>query len=1234
MPTDKFIIQFDTRTGAAVAALEQLARKVEEIERRMGGLTGAHMRVKRTGPSGGLLQFTRFTKEQLQGFTETVETEFGNFDRVSQKLIDRRNRLFADLAAAKQRGAPFTEIGGINRQLTDTLQKIGAAQQFLGQSSERTGKQLNGLARDMADVRSAGIKSLPVFDAQTTSLLRQRTALNSLVATHAAAGTRISRSKIQAAFEVNTQLAQRGFRDAARDARLLGAELDRTALASGRFTGAFGAHARRVAEGIILYQGFELAVRGAATALTLVAQTDREIDRLALVLGGLSDTQADAFLTGLGDIAVKTNTDFSALLATTDLVASALSNLPADQREAGILEFQSLAGQFSNLLGPGTNQETVTRQLVPIFKILGGNLDTFATFLDHVTVAANRNAFEVEGIVAAYAEAGTAVRAAGVDVDFFILLLDDLIKTSGQTPSEIGNLFKTVFGRILKSPDEIQDSLDAISDGFLQVRDSAGNIKEADTLLLEMIASMKQGVITAPQLKEAIASLTGPLAPGQVGFVDAIIKSLDVAIERSGEFNDATGALGVASKALTENIAAQFGIFVQKIIRGIVAFREELSGLLGIFLAIGSGFIELLGILGPGFGQVLGIALSLALALKAASAAIGIAVGIGKAIAAASLLSATGLTTLGVSTTGAAIGATALGSAAGGATTTVTTLGAAGNVAAGGVTRFGGAMVFATNVARGFVSTLGILLPLMAAFATIEFLGNVQAQEDALAVQLGQRAVGANATRLAELRASVAAERDRVQREEIGSRFAPGNNPVAGAFVRGALEDQLTEIDRLLGIVNEKGPGAVVVAEDLTEAFAAQDPTNVDDTTNSLLAEFEQIMRNVEAQAGMNDANREAASIAELNTSLADERVQSLETLNQRLGEGLITQQQYNEGQLQIARASELSSQLVARYGEQLGQIPILEAAAQGGVEGLTGALFQQIIQSGNNIGAIDQLITKLLGLASAHSAVSNFINQNPIIVRMITMIEPFTSLPGFFGSTFRQLQNRIAQQGAANTFNAFQGLAGQNQANTLMSQLSNLFNIGANNIFGTGPGGGSLPSGTTSTTAARQTTIVDIGDLSAASIGEIIAIATRLRDQIPGEAERSIDEVVALIKDAQFLQTVGGIDDRLLRLAMEELVEVEKDRLEQERQKAQTENILKSLVTNVGPLGALITQPTFAGVGGSLVGNNGLNFDPSAGNFVINVPVELNGLEPAKLQQLIYQTVAKAIQDAIRLGS
>ena len=69
----------------------------------------------------------------------------------------------------------------------------------------------------------------------------------------------------------------------------------------------------------------------------------------------------------------------------------------------------------------------------------------------------------------------------------------------------------------------------------------------------------------------------------------------------------------------------------------------------------------------------------------------------------------------------------------------------------------------------------------------------------------------------------------------------------------------------------------------------------------------------------------------------------------------------------------------------------------------------------------------------------------------------------------------------------------------------------------------------------------------------------------------------------------------------------------------------------NSGPLSALVSQPTLFGVGGNIAQGTGFNFDPTKGNFTINVPVELKGLEPDQLQQLIYNIISKAIRDALR---
>jgi hypothetical protein len=186
---------------------------------------------------------------------------------------------------------------------------------------------------------------------------------------------------------------------------------------------------------------------------------------------------------------------------------------------------------------------------------------------------------------------------------------------------------------------------------------------------------------------------------------------------------------------------------------------------------------------------------------------------------------------------------------------------------------------------------------------------------------------------------------------------------------------------------------------------------------------------------------------------------------------------------------------------------------------------------------------------------------------------------------------------------------------------------------FGTGlPSGGGAGGGSGTSSRRQPATVFDIDNLPKKMIPQLIEIARRLRNRIPGERAASRDSRVALVKDARFLQTVRGIDDRLLRLALDRLTEQIERQNEREERNAQRDTMLRHLVVNASPLGALVSQPTAFGVAGSLAAGSGLNFNPSKGNFVINVPVQLKGLQPAALQQLIYNIIAKAIRDALRL--
>jgi hypothetical protein len=365
----------------------------------------------------------------------------------------------------------------------------------------------------------------------------------------------------------------------------------------------------------------------------------------------------------------------------------------------------------------------------------------------------------------------------------------------------------------------------------------------------------------------------------------------------------------------------------------------------------------------------------------------------------------------------------------------------------------------------------------------------------------------------------------------------------------------------------------------------------------------------------MGQVERDAAVAGDLLKTLTDEKAEAFRKLNERLKEGEISERLWAQGQTEVQQAADISARLVATFGDQLRtMIPIL-ADAGAGNEALASALFDVIIQSTNGLPSI---------LNWANSAIR--VGQGAAIAA--TGIAAWAQSQFALGSTFAALR-----EGSAATFNfaAAQlhaiGQAAIGTSQTLAQVFANLNNIFAHSgsaSFGTGGGGGS-------TASVKDRGLLDAGDFTKAQIDQAVALARALQSAIPGANAEHASDFIDVIKDAKFLETIKGLDQRLLQIAIEELTQQmeEANRLEQER--LQKEAVLRNLVVNAGPLGALVSQPSLFGVAGSLAGGTGLNFDPTKGNFVINVPVELQGLQPAQLQQLIYDIISKAIRDATR---
>jgi hypothetical protein len=159
------------------------------------------------------------------------------------------------------------------------------------------------------------------------------------------------------------------------------------------------------------------------------------------------------------------------------------------------------------------------------------------------------------------------------------------------------------------------------------------------------------------------------------------------------------------------------------------------------------------------------------------------------------------------------------------------------------------------------------------------------------------------------------------------------------------------------------------------------------------------------------------------------------------------------------------------------------------------------------------------------------------------------------------------------------------------------------------------------------QTGIIDIGDLPPSAVQAIVAMATAAQKKVVAAGGVvDDDETAAFFKDGAFLSLINNVDQRFLQQAIEELTEVEKRRLELEQQRLQ--DVTRSLVSRVGPIQSLISAPVLAAGGGVLTGQ-GVNADPTLGNFTINVPINWSGMSLTELQKAITATITQAFIDA-----
>lgn len=945
-------------------------------------------------------------------------------------------------------------------------------------------------------------------------------------------------------------------------------------------------HTARIGEAVLVYAALAAAAAGAASAISLAATIDTESRRLEAVLD-LTPQQGSKFVRGLFETAVETATPVENILGESDLAASAFADLTNEtEKQAAAQELLRRAGQVTTI--SQRDMATETANLIALMKLGNVEIDDLGTTLGQVTAAGDNSARSIAAIFDALKISIPAANNAGVSLEQLIALIGTFRAETQKDGNEIGSIFSTLFQTITN--EKAQNNISDLTGGLVDLRDEAGNLRPALEILLQVRSLIDSGAIDPGKLQEIFKAFAPPLNPGAAKDIKIIFDLLDQlpAALREVETTGASALDGLVNK-LNAAIGPQFRILIEEIKLGFNdLFSEDIIGggqtLIDLMRSLGAMLREL----PPGTIQLVAGMVGIAVAMQ------GIVFVGGRLV---SLLGLRGIT-------GALAAASAQAVTAG--------------------TSFG----FMSSMGLGLLVTLSKILPLLAAFMAFDLAGQIGAQQGALKSQIGGLTTGLDAAGLRALRGRL--------EEQKGPEFLEDANLLSleSLTTDPALNEGIAEIDRLLAELEKRGAGAKVTIDDLSDGFtgAGSASQEVTDAMASQTAEMERLIagytEGANATAGMTEAERIAAESAKLLEFTRKGQAADLETLSERLREGKISAEEFAQGQQIVAQAAELAAQLVAIAGDRLGEYPLFAEAAAAGQETLTARVYDMIVASGGSIGAIGGLIGQLGNLAAANAATATSLMRNPLVIRYaVTKFDPLSPerrvIPA--DSPLRSPSTSLSSATAAM----------DRQIKAILGSINNLvsgFGKGTS-AFGNVP---SIPKTSATPAAAAETRvaqpdILDLGDFDKAQLAEAIALAFRLQGSIPGATAAAQDDIFSIIKDAQFLQQVAGLDDELLRKSIEELTDVERARLELEKNRAAT---FQNLVVNQGSLSSLISQPFIFGNGGAMVGGTGLNSDPSQGQFNITFG-DVNTTEPltpAQLQTLVYSAISRALADAAKL--
>jgi TP901 family phage tail tape measure protein len=325
----------------------------------------------------------------------------------------------------------------------------------------------------------------------------------------------------------------------------------------------------------------------AASELSTLVNLDKSLKQLSITAQSTSE-QTRGLFSNLADTAFETATPLAEMVKAADDIALATRKAGSTSKEyqQDILNLSQAVGIFTNLTGVDTVQ--ATDLLTSAMKQLGIETEDVVGVLSKITAVAGGQSNAIADIAQVLAVMSEAARQAGLSIDETIATAQVLSQVTAKSPAEIATAFKNLTGSL-----DSTAGTKALAKFNIDLRDSAGNLRNILDIYGEISDKIRQGVIAPDQVKGLVKAIAG--GPRRVPDAAALLSNIDQIEAVTLRSVSATNEALIANAKILDTTAAkltQLKVIVDRF--AFEKFGPALKDTVEVFLQAATSLVDVL----------------------------------------------------------------------------------------------------------------------------------------------------------------------------------------------------------------------------------------------------------------------------------------------------------------------------------------------------------------------------------------------------------------------------------------------------------------------------------------------------------------------------------------------------------------------------------------------------------------------------------------------------------------